>query len=38
MSSFNMSVEDYKYYYADEKDKFYDENFMSLLYLIRHQI
>lgn len=38
MSSFNMSVEDYKYYYADERDKYYDEDFMSLLYLIRHQI
>lgn len=38
MSSFNMNVEDYKYYYADEKDKHYDEEFMSLLYLIRHHI
>ncbi|MBL0673147.1 ATP-binding protein [Aeromonas hydrophila] len=38
MSSFNMNVEDYKYYYADENDKYYDEEFMSLLYLIRHHI
>jgi predicted ATPase len=38
MSSFNMNVEDYKYYYADEKDNYYDEEFMSLLYLIRHHL
>ncbi len=37
MSSFNMNIESYKYY-VDELNETYDEEFMSLLYLIRHHI
>lgn len=37
MSSFNMNIESYKYY-VDEENETYDEEFMSLLYLIRHHI
>lgn len=37
MSSFNMNIESYKYY-VDEVNETFDEEFMSLLYLIRHHI
>lgn len=37
MSSFNMNIESYKYY-VDELNETFDEEFMSLLYLIRHHI